>query len=231
MADAQTLKARWADWSTRFAALQPREKYLIIGAVLAAALLGGHTLWIEPGQLQAKRLKASLAQQQDELTRLRGQIVSLSAQNRDPDLANRENLRQLRERLSATEQDLRAFDRTLVPPGQAPALLKTLLARHRGLTLISLTTLAPSPLIEAPAKKSEASKVAAATLPGENLYRHGIEIKLAGGYNELLAYVAEIEASPQKLLWGGISLNSNYPVSELTLTVYTLSLDSTWLVV
>ena len=49
---------------------------------------------------------------------------------------------------------------------------------------------------------------------------------------QLVAYVAELENSPQKLLWGGIRLAAReYPVSELTLTVYTLSLDSTWLVV
>ncbi len=69
-------------------------------------------------------------------------------------------------------------------------------------------------------------------MPGGNIYKHGIEIKLAGGYGDLLAYVADLEASPQKLLWGGMRLTvKQFPVSELTLTVYTLSLDSIWLVV
>lgn len=42
----------------------------------------------------------------------------------------------------------------------------------------------------------------------------------------------ELEASPQKLLWGNLRLAvKKHPVSELTLIVYTLSLDSIWLVV
>lgn len=235
MAGLRELRARWVAWSDRFAALRPREKTLGIGAAGAVILLGGYALWIEPGLLQTTRLQKALVQQQEELAQLRNQVASLSTQNRDPDAANRATLKQLREQLSFVERDLRAFDRILVAPAQAPALLQTLLARHRGLTLISLTTLAPLPLIEAPAARPEADKAAAkpgaTTPPGGNLFKHGIEVKLAGSYHDLLAYVAEIEASPQKLLWGGMSLAGNYPVSELTLTVYTLSLDATWLVV
>lgn len=121
-----------------------------------------------------------------------------------------------------------------MPPQRIPALLHTLLTRHRGLTLVSMTTLPPRSLIELPPAGKDGAKPLEdhAALPGGNLYKHGIEIKLAGGYQDLLAYVAELDASPQKLLRGGISLVvRQHPVSELTLTIYTLSLDTTWLVV
>ncbi len=233
MAGDNVLQSRWQAWSARFAALQPREKYLIVGAVAAAILVAGYTFWIEPGQQQAARLDKALAQQQTEQEQLRTQLATLQAQNSDPDAANRAQLESLRSQLAATERDLKAFDRTLVAPAQAPALLQALLTRHRGLALVSLTTLAPQPLIAPPAKAAkEGDKAAAAEAPGGNIYKHGIEIRLAGNYHDLLAYVGELEAGGQKLLWGSMQLNvKNYPVSELTLTVYTLSLDSTWLVV
>jgi len=233
MASATQLKVRWQAWSNRFAALQPREKPLIISALVVAILFGGFTLFIEPGQVQAARLKKTLAQQQSEQTQFQTQIAALAAQSSDPDSANRLALQQVREQLLVTQGDLKAFDRILVAPKQAPALLQTLLARHRGLSLVSLATLPPQPLIE-PAKPGKDGTKSAneAPPPGGNIYKHGIEIKLAGGYSDLLAYVAELEASPQKLLWGGMRLTvKQYPVSELTLTVYTLSLDSIWLVV
>jgi MSHA biogenesis protein MshJ len=67
---------------------------------------------------------------------------------------------------------------------------------------------------------------------GGNIHKHGIEIRMAGNYLDLLAYVADLESLPQKLLWGNMALTvTAYPRSELTLTVYTLSLDPTWLVV
>jgi MSHA biogenesis protein MshJ len=94
-------------------------------------------------------------------------------------------------------------------------------------------------LIELPAEqktpegKPAEGKSAVAVMPeaGSNIFKHGIEIKIAGSYNDLLAYVSALEASPQKLLWGGMSLSSQYPVSELTLTVYSLSLEAIWLAV
>lgn len=243
MAGASPLKLRWQAWSVRFAALQPREKAMVIGATVIAIAFGGHTLWIEPAQLQAARLKKAIEQQQAEQVQVRAQVSALAAQNSDPDAAGRVALQQLREQLAGAESTLKNFERNLIAPTQAPILLQTLLTRHRGLKMLSLATLAPLPLIEPPANKEKTDKSKAEepkksagdpapAMPGGNIYKHGIEIRVAGGYHDLLAYVADLEASPQKLLWGDMRLAvKEYPVSELTLTVFTLSLDSTWLVV
>jgi MSHA biogenesis protein MshJ len=231
------IRSKWRGWSARFAALQRREKQMVIGAALFAILFGGYTFWIEPAQMQSTRLQKTLEQQRAELAQLQTQLAAMKL-SADPDAGNRALLAQLEQELVATERDIRGFDRVLVPPSQAPALLQSLLARHRGLSLVSLTTLAPQPLV-APAapKRGEAAQpgadgAEAAALPGGNIYKHGIEIKLAGGYHDLLAYVGELEGGKQKLLWGAMKLAvQKYPVSELTLTVYTLSLESAWLVV
>lgn len=230
------LKARWQGWSNRFAALQMREKYLISAALAVAILFGGYTAWVEPGQQQADRMKKTLEQQQTDLALLQAQVGALTAKDSDPDAANRSALQLVRNDLAAMEREIRAFDGTLVAPKQAPALLQTLLARHRGLSLVSLATLPPQPLIElptaTPAKDGAKPVGEVPSIPGGNIYKHGIEIKLAGSYADLVAYVAELQASPQKVLWGGMHLTvKQHPVSELTLTIYTLSLDSTWLVV
>lgn len=222
------IQARWRGWSARFAALQRREKQMVIGALLFAILFGGYTFWIEPARLQGARLQKTLEQQRAEQAQLQTQLTAMQ-QGADPDAGNRAQLAQLQQELVAAERDIQGFDRVLVPPSQAPALLQSLLARHRGLVLVSLATLPPQPLV-APAPAGEGKD--AAPLPGGNIYKHGIEIKLAGGYHDLLAYVGELEGGKQKLLWGAMKLAvQKYPVSELTLTVYTLSLESTWLVV
>jgi MSHA biogenesis protein MshJ len=231
MAAGENFMLRWQGWSGRFAALQRREKMLVIGAVAAAIVLGGYSLWIEPGMLEAGRLQKTLVQQQTEQEQLRTQLAVLAAQG-DPDSGNRAALQRLREQLAAAERDLKGFDKTLVPPTQAPVLLQTLLARHRGLSLVSLTTLPPQPLVEVAPRENKGSAEEASKLPGGNIYKHGLEIKVAGSYHDLLAYVADLEAGPQKLLWGDMRLAvKEHPVSELTLTVFTLSLDATWLVV
>lgn len=234
--------AQWRGWSARFAAMQQREKIMVSGAVLVAILFGGYSLWIEPAQLQKTRLKKSIAQQQAEEVQLRAQLAALLAQGNDPDAANRVALTQLQTQLVETERDIHGFDRVLVAPAQAPALLQTLLARHRGLTLVSLATLPPQPLIAVPPKaaprdggntgSAKQPREEAPVMPGGNIYKHGIEIKLAGNYQDLMAYVGELESGPQKLMRGTMSLAvRKHPISELTLTVYTLSLEATWLTV
>lgn len=228
------LKARWHEWANRFAALQQREKLMVAGAVVAFILFGGYSFWIEPAQLQKARLQKTIAQQQAELQQLQAQIAVLTKGD-DPDAPNRAILAQLQNELAATEREIHGFSRVLVTPAQVPQLLQTLLTRHRGLSLVSLTTLAPQPLV-APSPAKDDGKGAVKEPPpaaaGSSIYKHGIEIKIAGGYHDLLAYVSELESSPQKLLWGSMRLAvQQYPVSELTLTVYTLSLEEAWLAV
>lgn len=225
MAGLSALKIQWCAGASRFDALQQREKLMVSAAVWVVILFGGHSLWIEPAQMQKARLHKAIAQQQAEQAQLTAQLATLATQAGDPDAINRTVLAQLQQQLLAAERDIRAFDGLLVAPAQAPALLQTLLAKHRGLTLISLTTLAPQPLIARTAEKTDSAA-------GGNIYKHGIEIRLAGGYHDLLAYVDDLEKGPQKILRGNMQFAvQKHPVSELTLTVYTLSLESIWLVV
>jgi MSHA biogenesis protein MshJ len=231
------IKAQWQEWSARFAALQPREKHMVIGAVVVAIVFGGFTLWVEPAQLQKARLGKTLVQQQNEQAQLRAQVDALAAQAGDPDAGNRVLLAQVQKQLAGVESEIRDFDQALVNPAQAPVLLQTLLGRHRGLSLVSLNTLPRQALITPPQtdgkddRPRSAAAAAAPAMPGGNIYKHGIEIKVAGGYHDLLAYVTELEQSPQRLMRGAMSLTANYPTSVLTLTVYTLSLEAVWLIV
>jgi MSHA biogenesis protein MshJ len=67
---------------------------------------------------------------------------------------------------------------------------------------------------------------------GDGIYQHGIEIRLAGSYGDLLKYVEDIERSPQRVMWNSLGLTvDKYPRNILVLRVYTLSLDRKWLTV
>ena len=74
------------------------------------------------------------------------------------------------------------------------------------------------------------ASVAADTSSGSGLYRHGVELVLEGSYADLLGYLRAVEALPQRVLWGGISLKvEQYPRATLTLRVFTLSRERHWL--
>lgn len=226
------MKTRWNAASAWFSAMNRRERGLMAAAALVAAVMGGDALWAAPQWMRASLLEKQLAQQADELSTLEGQIAGMKAGMRDPDASNRATQDGLNRQLAGSDAQLREFGDVLVPPEKMPELLRSLLARHRGLELLSLQTLPPAPLIERPARKPEAGKESGPPREEDNLYKHGIEIKVAGSYADLLTYLSELEKSPQRFLWGQMTLSvTKHPRSELKMTLHTLSLEKTWLTV
>ncbi len=230
------MKERWLALSARFAALKDREKQIIAAATVLVIVMGGYMLWVEPAQIRAAALQKQIASAKAELQGVEAQVTVLRAQVKDPDAPNKAAMAEVNNQLAAAKQELHSYDKILVPSERMPQLLQALFARHRGVELVSLRTLPPTPLLGRAAATPAAGKPDAKPAPpvarDSNIHKHGIEIKMAGSYADLLAYVAELEQLPQKLLWGNMSLTVvAHPRCEMTLTVYTLSLDSIWLVV
>jgi MSHA biogenesis protein MshJ len=224
------MNTTWQKWAGRYAAMSQREQVLIAVATIVTVGLLLLTFWVDPAAKQATALRAQMSTQQTELAALQGQIASIKSQLGDPDAANRKALDELRARLTGVDNQIGRLDEKLVPPQQMGQLLQRVLTHHRGLALVSLRSMPPEPLLAAPSDKGVAGKES--VMLRENIFRHGLEIKVAGSYADLLAYVAELERAPQRLLWGGVSLAVvTYPRSELTLTVYTLSRERDWLAV
>lgn len=238
------MKARWLAWSARFAALSMRERALVAAAAIYGLGFVAYTFAVEPALLKARNAAATVQGTSDEAASLRAQLALLTAQNRDPDAANRNRLEQVRQQLGATAQRLASFEAGMVPPRKMQGFLEGLLSRNRNLELLSLKTL-PVTLAGAPNEKKNdpvavtspppAPATPAAPAPavsGEGVYLHGVEIELAGSYNDLLNYLTEIERMPQRVMWNRVELKTEkYPRNILTLRIYTLSLDRTWLVV
>lgn len=62
------------------------------------------------------------------------------------------------------------------------------------------------------------------------LYRHGVQVTVRGSYTDMIDYMAALERLPTQLFWGQAQLEvEDYPRAHVTLTLYTLSLDSKWL--
>lgn len=62
------------------------------------------------------------------------------------------------------------------------------------------------------------------------LFRHGVQMVLEGSYLDLLDYLTRMEQLPSQLYWGNMQLQVvRYPKVELTIEIYTVSLDGKWL--
>ena len=224
------MNANWQKLTDRYSAMSRREQLLIAVAALAVAFFLPLTVWVDPPAKRATALTAQLAAQETELAALQAQIDGLKVRMVDPDAANRKLLAELQAQLETVDKDIGNLDDQLVPPQKMGKVLQMVLARHRGLSLVSLRTLAPEPLLVPPDDKLSTAERLALVVRQENLWRHGLEIRVAGNYADLLSYVAELERAPQRLLWGDMALKVTvWPKSELTLTVYTLSRERDWL--
>ncbi len=221
------MKNYWLRLTGRFDALQRRERMVVFaGAVLALALLG-YQFMVEPHLLR----HAALAKQIDGMNKTRQELPArlIAAQQRvkEPNAQAERELADLRQRIGRIVQEHKEAQTRMAPPDSMAALLESILRGNRGLSLVSLTTLPAAPVAAAEGKKPAAGEVAPA-----GLFKHGVRITVRGNYLDLLAYLAQLEALPQKMYWGRVALAAEtYPVSVMQLTVYTLSLDKSWLVI
>jgi MSHA biogenesis protein MshJ len=236
-----TVATRWTEWSERFAALTQRERAIVAFAVVIGGAFLIFNFTIDPALQKARTATRVAAAANAELAQQQAMAAMLKAQNADPDSGNRQRLAQARQQLIAAGERLSRFEAGMVPPARMQAFLEGLLARKRSIELLGLRTL-PVTLVGAPAKEeavpatsaAQSATVAAAepTAPatGDGIYQHGIEIRLAGSYNDLLNYLAELERMPQRVMWNSVSLTvEKHPRNIMILRVYTLSLDRNWL--
>jgi MSHA biogenesis protein MshJ len=234
------LRSKWVALGARFNAYSRRERGLLAGAAVGGILLFGFSVLIDPDLARARSLAKSAEQVRAELATIRIQSQAIKAQLQiDPDAARRAEIASLRGELDKVDASLKELEGRLVPPQQMNMLLERLLARHASLKLLSLKSLVPINLAQAVAdegKPAGSPKPAAVSEPaaslGPGLYKHGVELRLEGSYTELYDWIAQLEAAPQKVLWGDVRFAVvEHPRAVLTLTVYTLSLDKSWLAI
>lgn len=228
----KALRDLWQRLAGHYAALSRRERMLLAATLVLAPLLIGESLLLEPQRKRNLARERSIAQQEASMAQMQNQVTLLQQQLQlDPDAAAKAEITALQAEQQRLEGELMALGTTLVTPREMNGVLERLLARHAGLRLLSLKTLKPESVLATQATPAEVAPPTARPA-GErfDLYRHGLEIRLEGSYAELQAYLEQLEQSPQRLLWQQLHYQvGDYPKAEMTLMVYTLSAERSWL--
>ena len=227
---------RWHALNRRFDQRNQRERLLMIAAATALLVMAADALWLGPAWRDFKAGQMQLAGQQAALLTLHADLGKLADQGSKQVNAEQAELAQWRQRVRDGDAALRSHEDTLVGPDRMIELLEHLLARQGDVRVRAMRSLGRSDLLAPGANAGAGATLpAAAVLPGApgappSLYRHGVELVLEGGFADLHAYLRAIEALPQRVLWGSVSLRvEQHPRSVLTLRVYTISRDRHWL--
>jgi MSHA biogenesis protein MshJ len=200
-----------------------------------------NTLLLSPVLARQKLISTELAADNAQIDALSQELNQLSSTPAlDPDAQNKQRIAALQSNLKLLETNLSGLQTTLINPDKMPELLRSLLKKNSALKLIELKTLPATGLLETEPTSAESkasleskdSTVKVSETQNSPVFKHGVEITIEGSYLDLLEYVSDIEKMPWHVLWSKVALNAeHYPDTQLTLTVYTLSLDQTWLTI
>ncbi len=217
--------------STKFLNITPREQYLItISGIVVIALLmfnffidslianiNKHKLVVGEAQVSVQANSQSIALMEEALAN-------------DPNQQIKHEIAQLENKLTDIDGQLLALTSDLIDPVQMRFALLDLLKFKRGISLVSLEVMPVESLLSfAEAEQSDAEKpleqvVTVGPVETEGLYKHSIKIKLSGRYFDLRDYLKELETMKWTFFWQEFDYKlKEYPVSELEVTLYSLS--------
>ncbi|BEJ51371.1 MSHA fimbrial biogenesis protein MshJ [Aeromonas dhakensis] len=206
-----SLKAQWQAWADKLAALSQRERVLIMltGVVLVGSIATYGWLDAAVVRLEQDRLALSSAQRDLEIMDLENQGKQARLA-RDPDQNVRTQLAGVGEEIGKLDAALKAQTVDLIQAHEMPEVLEALLSRSANLHMVALTSLAPEPL-----------------MAGEqriNLFKHGIRLKLEGGYFDVYQYLKALEALPRHFYWKQFDYQvQEHPRAVVEMEIYTLS--------
>jgi len=233
------MKARWLILAARIDRLTLRQRVGMFGACAFFLLYLFYMLAFEPLLREQQRLRGQIAQQHAAMAGIDAQISALvEAYARDPDAGTRQRLALARTETTTLGASLAAMQKGLVTPEQMAPLLQSILRANGRLQLVSLTTLPVTSVGGPPAPPPGAAATVAAPVDAPAaapatvglLYRHGVQVTVRGSYLDMIDYMASLEGLPTQLFWGEAQFDvEEYPRARVTLTLYTLSLDSKWL--
>lgn len=221
----------WEMARARIDGMSLRERAMIFAAVSFVAIALVYTMLLDPLMAQQKASVAQVIQQQEKLKELQAQMQALfQARQDDEHSPLRVRSAQLKQQLLEKNSYLQSLRDRLVEPDKMVGLLEQVLNKNGKLQLVSLKTLPASPVMPQGATAAETG--AKADNEQKQIFKHGVQITVRGSYMDLLQYLAALEKVPVQLFWGDVSFGvDQYPDAVLTLTLYTLSLDKTWLAI
>jgi len=232
----------WENLLTKVDGMSLRERGLTFAAVAFVLITLIKVLLFNPLLAEQTGLSAQVQQQQVKMKANQAQMVAALQARQDVEKSPlHQRIQQARQQLADSNVYLQGLSAHLVPPDKMADLLQQVLNQNGHLQLIDLQTSPVTPLIEKEAAKPNKAGTAPASAvvvapasttvaPDNQLFKHEVKIIVRGSYLDLLQYLTDLEQLPTQMFWGRAEMKvEKYPDVVLTLTLYTLSLDKTWL--
>ncbi|GGC83657.1 MSHA biogenesis protein MshJ [Marinobacter halophilus] len=203
-----------------------RERALIVLTICVLVFVAGWELLVAPVEARQQQLNNRVQVLSAERDTLLSQQQALNSQlASDPSAELRQRLAARQNRLDRLDQQITETAGQLIAPRDMVALLRVMLSAQQQLELESMVLLAPVPVFDGRLESDARQET-----PEPLLYAHDVELKIQGGYLDVLAYLQRLEGMDERLGWMQLEYQAGtWPKGEATIRVRTLSLEAAWL--
>lgn len=230
------MNKQWQAYQDKYLQLTIREQYLILATGLVAIFFILLHLFVDPIMVANQKAQTKIQRLTTSNNALKVSVADLElALQTDPNAQTRKKIAQFEAKLAKVDAKLLALTSDLINPIQMRHALLDLLKLEKGVSLLSFELLGAQPLLALQSKSQDetagqvtgSKQVHSSTQEAsteQNLYRHGIKLKLSGGYFQLQAYLKRLEQLSWRFFWQDFNFTlTEYPKSELEIIIYSLS--------
>lgn len=219
------LKKQLKVLADRIDAMSVRERGLVFfGGVVVLYLIASEVVF-GPLRVEQVRHENALRDKREQIQSADRQIATLlSPEGSGVTAGNKVKVAALERQLKELDAHMDQMTSGVVTPKEMAKLLEQMLARNKGLELVKLEALPATPVGD------ETRPAGVPALSDVIVYRHGMRVEFKGRYFDIVEYLKALEGLPWKVFWGEVSLETDkYPVSKVSLVIYTLSRHSGWI--
>lgn len=197
-----------------------RERAVLLLCAVALMVAPVYLFVLEPATKKRAAAQQQITRMSAEISQLELLEAEIRARSQvDPDQELRERHDQLTQKVAEQRRQLHLGISHLVAPAEMPGLLKQILSQT-DIELLRLENLAPQQ-VGTEGRNGESTS---------RLYRHQLQMELAGDYLSLVSYLRRLEQLPRLLVWEEVDVATReYPATTIRLRVYTLGLTADWL--
>jgi MSHA biogenesis protein MshJ len=227
--------------NSKWLALSKRERWMIFGAGLFAVVGLLDTFLLEPKRVQLNSTQQEILKIQNDTATLTEQMTTIASQAapKPENNAFQREIDAVNAKIASQSSDLVKISAYMVPPQEMVLLLKKLLQNHTDVQVIEMQSLPVTDFIEkqrkliqeqtAPTPNNQQNSAEDIWQNVPHVYQHAVKVRLKGKYFSLMSYAQSLKAIGQRVAWENAELKADYPESELTVQVYTLSGENAWL--
>lgn len=214
------MNKQMAEYSDKINALSMRERLLILTSVVAVLFFLWWHFYAQSLSVKTKNLKNQNITLEQEIKTL--QLTTQAIDQRikvGVNEAKNKQLESLKDELSRVNLLLKQKTLELIEPDEMFQLMQQLIFADSKLKLTGLKRKQVKPAFSVEEKDSDQPEI----------YRHVMQVKFEGSYQNVLSYIDRMEDIEWKLIWDSITLKTaDYPVIEVEIDISTLSDNEHW---